>query len=276
VWLRLGWDWIRDHPLDFLLLEVRKVWLLLQEQEVTHLESFGFHRGRLSSMRLFVVGFSWILPLAALGLWRAQRERLRGAGILAGFVTALLLPNLIFFVTSRYRLAAVPGLALLAGLGAVTLIAWLRAEAWRKLALAAVPLVALFAVARSAGAPSTGEFAWQNAQMAHRFAVLGDLDAAIGSQEEAVRLLPDDARPRVELARYRSERGAPGDFEHAESLLREAVPRLPDRPDVPFLLGVVLVRQGRIDEARAAWQRALEIDPDYEPARARLRQGAPR
>ena len=276
VWLHLAWDWIRTHPVDFLVLEIRKAWLLLQEQEVTHLESFAFHRERLAALRFFVVGFSWILPFALLGGWCAGRQRILGAGLAAGFMVALLLPALLFFVTSRYRLAAVPELALFAGFGVATVGQWLRARAWKRVALGTAFLLPVFVLSRTAGAPPPGELAWQHSQMAFRLSALGDLEAAIRSQERAAQLLPHDARPRVELARYLNERRAVGDLERAESLLRDAAVQLPERPDVPFLLGLVLVRQGRTEEARAAWQRALAIDPGFAPARARLREGAPR
>ena len=37
------------------------------------------------------------------------------------------------------------------------------------------------------------------------------------------------------------------------------------------LLGVLQVRAGRMEAARAAWQRALELRPDFAPAQRNLR-----
>lgn len=107
--------------------------------------------------------------------------------------------------------------------------------------------------------------------MAARFAMLGNRDAAIHEQERAAALSPALAEAQVELARLLSDRGRPDDLSRAEAVLREAGRQSPNRAIVPFMLGVVLVRQGRTEEARAAWIQALAIDPSFEPARARLR-----
>ena len=108
--------------------------------------------------------------------------------------------------------------------------------------------------------------------MAARWYAEGDLAKAIAAQERAAALLPQNADAQVDLAQYWSERGAPSDLQRAEVLLRDTARRVPDRALVPFALGTLLVRQGRVEEARAAWRAALAIDPGFEPARARLRE----
>ncbi|MBM3500177.1 MAG: tetratricopeptide repeat protein [Armatimonadetes bacterium] len=56
----------------------------------------------------------------------------------------------------------------------------------------------------------------------------------------------------------------------AGEALRQAAPGLPRDASVPFNLGVALQRQGKVDEARLAYTRALGIDPGYEQARRAL------
>src|ERR1019366_6464823 len=53
-----------------------------------------------------------------------------------------------------------------------------------------------------------------------------------------------------------------GDFAGAESSMRAAIARDPRNPDEWTLLGVSLSRQGRNDEALAAYQQSLRLKPD--------------
>jgi tetratricopeptide (TPR) repeat protein len=222
-------------------------------------------------LRSFLVDFGWIWPLAALGIWCAHRERRRGTWIVAAFALALLLPCLVFFVSARYRLAAVPPLAVLGGHGAATLVGWWRARRLRPAGIGLAVVLALGLASRIGTAHEDRGFGWEHVQMADRLYALGDLSGAIEAQTLAVRAMPGRPEVPMQLALYWSERGAPGDAERAIALLRETVRQAPDRAAVWFNLGVVLVRGGHGEEARQAWQRALVADPNFEPARARLR-----
>jgi len=270
AWMRRARSWIGAHPADFLLLELRKIWLLLQAREVAQIESYAFHRQRLPALRPYVVTFTWIWPLAALGLWCAWRGRRGDAGVVAGFAAALLCTCVAFFVTSRYRLAAVPELAVLAGFGATTLLSWVARREARRVALALAVLVPLGVATRLGARPPRNAPGWENAQMAERLYALGDLEGAIRYQEEAARWVPERPDVQLNLALYWSERHGPGDLGRAERLLRELARRAPGQAIVHFNLGVVLEQQGDLEGARAAWRRALAIDPQFGPARSRL------
>ena len=107
--------------------------------------------------------------------------------------------------------------------------------------------------------------------MAERVYALGDLDGAIRWQEAALVALPRRADVALNLALYRSERGRPEDLERAESMLRTLVQGAPVEPRFLDALGTVLVQRGRPAEARATWERALQVDPGFTPARDHLR-----
>jgi 4-amino-4-deoxy-L-arabinose transferase-like glycosyltransferase len=270
-WRRLAVNWARSHPGDFGRLFLRKLWLLLQAREVAHLESFGSQRARIPALWLFPVDFGVLLPLALLGWWRARRERVAGSGVLAAYAGATLLPCIVFFVTARYRLAAVPLLAPLAGFGAATLWSWIRVGDRRRGAIALAFLLSLGGIQRLGGAPAPEQLAWEHVQMADRLTVLGDRTGALRELEDAVRLAPGWPEASLQLARTLGERGGPADLERAASILRGVIRRAPQEPAAWFELGILLVRQGRADEARRAWREALAIDPRFDPARQRLR-----
>jgi tetratricopeptide (TPR) repeat protein len=73
---------------------------------------------------------------------------------------------------------------------------------------------------------------------------------------EAIDALGSDAL--VATGRMLIVRGRPAD---AERTLRRAIERAPGRADAWRHLGVALALEHRLDEARAAWQRSLELDP---------------
>lgn len=275
-WRQRAWSWIGSHPLDYVQLELRKLWLVLQAREVPQIESYDFQRRRLPGLRAHFIDFTWIWPLAALGIWRARRERVAGWKLVAGFAASMLIPCLAFFVTSRYRLSAVPELALLAGYGAATLVDGLRRRETRQAGLALAAIAPLALATRLGGKPPRNAPGWENAQMAERLYALGDLPGAIHYMEEASRWLPERLEVQLDLALYWSERAGPGDLQRSEALLRAIAHRAPDHAVVQFNLGAVLDREGRHTEALDAWREALRLDPQFAPARERLQQSEAR
>lgn len=271
-WLDRAWRWTRSEPLVAAALPWRRLWLVLQAREIPQIESYSFHARRLSPLGAFAVDFGVLWPLAALGLWQARRARLPGWGRVAAYAVALLMPCLLFFVTARYRLAVVPYASLFAGLGLATLFAWGRRRAWRHVALGILGLAPIAIASRLGAQPPRGAAAWEAAQMAERLYALGDLEGAIAWQGRAAAQLPDRYEVQLGLALYWSERRAAGDIERAERLLESLARRWPAEPIVWFNWGSVLADEGRIAEARAAWERCLELDPTFEPARSRLLQ----
>jgi tetratricopeptide (TPR) repeat protein len=269
-WTRAALAWLRAHPIAAVQLQARKVWLMLQAREIPQIESYDFQRQRLAPLRPFVVDFGWLWPLLAIGVWQARRARTPGWGIVAAYGSAMSVPCLAFFVTSRYRLAVVPEVVLFAGAGAVMLLGWVMRREFRSAAIGLLAIAPLALLARLGAAPPRNAAGWDNAQMAERLYALGDLAGAIRYEEHAVAALPDRYEPALNLALYRSERGAPGDLASASSLLQDLARRWPRQAVVQFNLGVVLEQECRLEEARQAWRRALEADPSFEPARSRL------
>jgi len=274
-WLARSWEWIGAEPVAFAMLLLRKIGLVLQGREIGQIESLDFHRQRLPAWRVFVVSWTWILPLAALGIWCTRRKRSRQQRSLLGMAVVTLLPCVLFFVTARYRLVALPFLAPFAGAGAAWLLESARSRSWPRLLVAVLLCLVAGALTRVGGRPPLSAPGWSNAQMAERLYALGDLEGAIRFQEEATRWLPDRTEVLLNLALYWSERNTPTDLERAEQLLRAVVQKNPQQPIVLFNLGVILEQRGRPDEARDAWERALRVDPNFEPARARLQSHSP-
>jgi Flp pilus assembly protein TadD len=78
--------------------------------------------------------------------------------------------------------------------------------------------------------------------------------------EEALRLSPHHLRGLLMLAEVLVERGDKPDRKYALKVLREALRRRPDDPELLGSLGSVLFYDGQVNEATEIYERALKID----------------
>lgn len=84
---------------------------------------------------------------------------------------------------------------------------------------------------------------------------------------EVLRLSPDCSDALAQLALIASDTGRP---EEARFLLSRALTTHPQAPELHMIRGVLLERDGRLADARAAYEDALAIAPGFAPARERL------
>jgi 4-amino-4-deoxy-L-arabinose transferase-like glycosyltransferase len=147
-WRDRGLDFVRAQPGAWLRLELRKLGLSLNAFEPWSIRSFTLTRDFSWVLRLPLVSFGFLGPVALLGIcltWRTWR-RLMPLYAMLGTVLAT---QLIFFVLSRYRMPAVPVLAIFGAAGLVQLLDAVHVRRWKRVGLAAVLLVVFsFAVHR--------------------------------------------------------------------------------------------------------------------------------
>ena len=139
-----SWQYITSEPLDFTGLLAYKGYLFLRGDEIPRNRDLYFARNdsSLLSILLWKKGlafpFGLIAPLALLGLFAFLRTSESPEGrLLALFVACYALSVVLFFVTGRYRLPAVPVLLLFAAYGVRVL--WQRP--WPALAAVAALLI---------------------------------------------------------------------------------------------------------------------------------------
>ncbi len=63
-----------------------------------------------------------------------------------------------------------------------------------------------------------------------------------------------------------------GDYQNALLLLEKAKEKSPDSEDILYIYGLSLARTGRIDEAREIFEKILEINPYFEPAKEAIKK----
>jgi choline-sulfatase len=134
-------------------------------------------------------------------------------------------------------------------------------------------------IARRQGDAARAGRAWEQvAQMAPRDALvrvkLGELYRDTGRSADAARLLREAVVLEPAVASYWNSLGmilgGHGDFAGAEQAFREAATRDGKNAQYAYNLGLALARQSKRVEAAAQFQRTLELDPQFAPARQRL------
>jgi 4-amino-4-deoxy-L-arabinose transferase-like glycosyltransferase len=133
--------WIRANPGDWAVLELRKLWLTIGDEPLTQDYDWLGERELLPWAHRIGVSFSVLLALAWLGAGASLRERARLPErgplaspaarralrwFLAGQLVGPLAANLLFFTSAQHRLPLAIPLALLAGPGALVVVASVR------------------------------------------------------------------------------------------------------------------------------------------------------
>lgn len=282
-WARETWDWVREHPVSTLRLFLWKVLLFWNRFAIPQVESFAsvaplYPLGHAPYWRLY-----WIFPVGLTGVvlalggaaWRraaphraapgrdgGQREAT--AALVASAVVVYSLSIALFFVTDRYRIAAMPQLIVLSFYTCSCILSTLRSGR-RPAAAGIVVLVSLAAMATHPDQLAVDRARVYRDLLVHdalRFAKAGAFDAAVGQYEAALRGAPHDPDLRDGIARLYSRAGndslAIATF---QDLLREK-----ESARSWYNLGNVYRRSKRYVEAVQAYRRALELEPRREAA----------
>jgi len=197
-WLSRGLEEIRQEPVEWVRLELRKAGLFLNAYEVWNNRSFEISRQFSWVLQLPLVSFGLIAPLALLGIALNLRRVAALFPLFAG-LSAYFFSALLVFVLSRYRF---PGTALMVPFAAYALVDLvkraLRSE-WKGLA---VRFAALFLVSIFVYWPLTSEkrlhMAWYN--LGNRFRALERYEESINAYHKSLQISPNAISTHNNLA----------------------------------------------------------------------------
>jgi tetratricopeptide (TPR) repeat protein len=231
-----GASYLLEHPMDGALLIGRKALHWIANAELATEYVVAMEREYTPTLWGFFVPFAVILALAVAGLLLAPRAT-PDLALLLAMVAVNLATLLAFYVVSRYRLAALPSLAVLAGLGVARLHAGMTAMPTR-------------APARRA--------------------------AFVGFAVLVVSLLPSHDVLSNQIAAEHYNVGnvqfARGEYAAAAGFYERALERMDDEWTAHFNLGLAHARLEAWDPAIAAFERVVELAPDNPVATGALRE----
>jgi 4-amino-4-deoxy-L-arabinose transferase-like glycosyltransferase len=203
-WAGRALDFVREEPGAWLRLLRRKVALSFNAYEAWNVRSLTLARDASAALRLPLLGFGVVAPFAALGLFATRRQWARLFPLYAWLGTVWL-TLWVFFVLSRYRVAAVPVLALFAAAGAAAAVQALRRKRARELVVGALALAGLAAAVNWPIARENLGVAWYN--VANRYRERGEYERAIEGYLRALRGVPGYLSAYNNLARTFEEAG---------------------------------------------------------------------
>ena len=199
--------------------------------------------------------FATVVPLALAGLVAAWPLRRRLA-ILYLFVGSYLATVLLFFVTARYRLPAVPILCVFAGYGAVAILRWIKRSSQPAEGATARPVFLLGGLAVGVGLVSLPLYEPRDFY-ANQYASIGSVLQGTGAFCGSGRALPQSGRTR-------SNRGAVSEQPRRVSARPGKGPRKGNSgcalgPGSRCGLRPGAAQSGKIAEERGNGPRALEL-----------------
>ena len=203
-WFQRGLDYARSQPGQFILLLGRKFLLFFNAQEISQNVDYSFCRRFSALLGLPLFSFSLIASLAAVGLLRVFRRRPAGISLLLLLLAGYLVSVIIFFISARYRLPAIPLLIIFSAYGLDRLIGLLRPLKLKPLLLNLAVLGAAAFLVKMDLAPYRQKevLSWSHNNMGVIYAERGEIESAFREFARALQSNPDFGETHSNLAVY--------------------------------------------------------------------------
>ncbi len=260
-WTSKGLHFIRNQPVQWLKLMLKKTALFFNRQEFPNNQDYNFIRTTSPILMNPIVGFGTVAPIALVGLLFCL-SKVRTYFYIVAFVIAYFFATIAFFVCARYRAPAVPALCILAAIAIATCV---RCALRRKYGRLAAWLICVSGFALLVNFNLTGEhlpdFAQSYTQMSKALIENGNLDEALEYCDKALQVNPKWAEAYEQIGLIEMSRG---NYNQAIAFLSKATEVLPNMATAYRALAMVYLKQDRLDKARIAVEKCLRSAPFIE------------
>jgi len=255
--MRLAWEWIREHPHQATRLFLKKLAFVFHSQHIALPYSYPFYvYDADTSLRFYAIGPWLLIPLGLVGLavmWRTSPDRAQ-ALVWLSFVPVYAVSVAMFFVAERYRLPLLVPLCVGSGIALDALITQMAARRWRTLLLPGLATIVGLGLVNSK--QTINDARWmEGLKMAQRLAILNrDAEAA----EWVKKLVLGASTPGEVQYNVGMQYLLGNKLDRALPYLIEAQRLEPGQADVEYGLGQALLKAGRAAEALPHLRRGVD------------------
>ena len=257
-WLRKSLDWAKKNPTDFLRLQAKKVGMFWSWYEWPDAVDYYYVKHTSVIYKLPLLELGSISLLAFIGLWFVRRRLWAFFPVLL-FVLMWMASTIVFFLFSRYRLPAVPGLILIGATAIGSLFEiWIknRKQGVLVLGLVVVALIVPLFVSRWVYEPKQDLVHYNLALVYEK---MGQTSLAVQNYKDAYAVNPNDFLSCINLGNLAAKEKK---WDEALGWYKKAETIEPGAEGIHANIGGVFVAQGKFDEAEKAFDRALEINSE--------------
>ncbi len=263
-WLRRSLSWARAEPLAFFRLQLAKLGLYWDGYEWPDAVDYYWMKTISRPLAFPLLEWSAVALLALWGLLLERRRLAAWAPVLI-FELGWMLSVVAFFVFSRYRLPAVPGLLLLAAIPVARAVEAFSKGERRKSGVMWAGVAILWLAPHLPGyAPRLELVEFNLGRLAEE---RGDLPAAAAHYANTLAADPQNLSATLNLGNLAARAG---DYATARVRFERAVALAPDSDDAHANLGGALLAAGDLPAAERELARALELNPENRFARHNL------
>ena len=254
-WLRKSLDWAKKNPADFLKLQAKKAQMFWSWYEWPDAVDYYYVKQTSIIYKLPLLEFGSISFLALIGLWFIRR-RLHAFFPVLLFVVMWMASTAVFFLFSRYRLPAVPGLILIGAAGIGSVFAYWNQN--RKQSVIVLGLVVLALGAPLFVNPKPKEdLVFYNLALVYQ--KMGNTAKAVQNYKNAYSANPNDFLSCINLGNLSADQKR---WDEALAWYKKAEAIESKAEGVHVNIGNAYVALGKYDEAEKAFDRAFTINPE--------------
>ena len=249
-WLSQSWQRMRSEPGTSLARLGKKCAAFMNRREFRNNICYHFAQMSCWPMRAPFVQYGLILPLAVCGLvalWREGSSERRDVVAMCGlWVVGYLILGVVFFVTARFRLPAIPFLTIPAAWAVIRILSGARHRQWKALSGYGVGILAVGIIAWPTwfGAPRA-EWTRDYVNLGNSLRAAGKPRDAEEAYRQALAIRRDDPDANYLLAHLLLPNTPARALEHLETARR----LVPDSPDL--MLAVARAHLALQDTAQA-------------------------
>lgn len=266
-WFNKAIEFIRRHPLRYLKLLLRKITYLLNPNEPVHDLEFYFIKDKIRIFKLMFMDLKFIMPLGILGVLLGIKNFKKSVFLYLILIT-LSFSIVLFFITTRYRMALVPFLVIFASRSLISLWDAFREKRYFTFGRLCAVLILIFILVnynkifnRNIEKNLQNNFSNLNYHFikALTYENNSDYRRAIQELNSAYNINPLDRRVlfRLGVIYFYLK-----DLKTAEEKFKEVIKICPFCVDAYYNLGFLYNQQGRFAEAVGALERSIYLDPE--------------